>query len=154
MLELLLSRVEFDTSAKRIEIINLETSIKLEINTLGVSPVQIAASFFPRRAMSLEEGSEFCSLSINEFLGLRVNITLNLSLSLTSIVAIVIVQSQEIIIGPSIHLDWENGGLVWEGLIAHFVDPWCKVEVFNWRDGVGFLVIFQHVVVFTGWVDT
>jgi len=76
-----------------------------------------------------------------------------LSLSSSSF-TISVIHSKHVIVRPSVHLDWEYCGLIWESLEAHLVDPWCKIKALDWWDSIELLFLSDLIIVLTWRIKT
>jgi hypothetical protein len=118
----------------------------LKFDTLSVRPGNIVAESIP---ISLELIINVVWQLVLCYLGLDKAVDfafLGISLLLT-FWTIVIVKCKHIVVGPSVHLNWEDRCLEWQCLKAHLLNPWCEVEAINWWHSVVLLAWFELVVV-------
>lgn len=93
--------------------VGLSGDCVLELNAFGHSPVHIAANVI--EALVSQELSH-CGVGSGSFGLFGVNLSLNGGSLGLSEGAVVVVNSKHKVVWLSVHLDWENGGLVWQSI--------------------------------------
>jgi len=124
----------------------------LQIDTLGVSPGHVIANRL--KALVVDVSLHFWHVLGDHCLDLLVKRSLHgISLRLP-LGAVDVVETQSVIVLPTVHLDGEDSGLVREGFESHFVNPGFEVEAFDWWHGVILLVFLKNIVILGGRVKT
>lgn len=132
------------TSSEHLGWVCLRGDGVLKLDAFSDSPVHITANGIKALGSQVLLHSWVGSSSLG-FGG--VNLSLHgSSLSLAK-TAVVVVDSEHPVVWLSVHLDWEDGGLVWQSLKSHLVNPWLEVEAFNGWDSVVLLLLSNLVVV-------
>lgn len=125
----------------------------LKLNALSISPCDIVAESIPILSelsidvvrqlvlgdLSLDEVVDFAFLCISLLLAFW---------------AVFIIKSEHVVVGPAIHLNWEDRSLEWQCLQAHLINPWREVEAINWWHSVVLLACFKFVVVLSRGIKT
>lgn len=62
--------------------------------------------------------------------------------------AIIVINCESEIVLFTVHLDGKNSRLIRQGLVAHLTDPFTKIVIFYWRNGIFLLIISDRVVIF------
>jgi len=129
-------------------------NISLEINRFNVSPADIAACLFPVASVVFKEIGVSGTFVGNLCSSVALDIGSNGLSGFSSLFTVDIIKSQEVIVGPSVHLNWENSCLMWKSFQTHLINPRLEIEAFNWWDSVGNLILLKDVVVLAWWVHT
>lgn len=125
----------------------------LKLDALSVSPGDVIAEALP---VALEVVPDV--LSEGRLLNFGLDQFLNLAFdgvsSLLPLLAILIVKGQHVVVGPAVHLDWEDCRLEGKSGEAQLLNPWLEVEAVDGWDGVVLLARFDLVVVLAWRVQT
>ena len=126
----------------------------LQRDTLKPGPLDILAEGLPRvvvEVLLLDAVGQFGSIDIS--LDLLVQFRLLGSSGVLKWLAVVLIDSQHVVIAVAVHLDRENGRVVRKRLVAHFVNPRSEVKALDWRHGTLLLVVSDLIVVLTWRVE-
>ena len=130
----------------------LNWHLSCKVDALGVSPVDIAA--VNAETILVDVGLHSRKLSGNNVLYCCVYLGLNSLSCITSGGTVSIIKSEHKVVGPSIHLNWEDSCLVWQSFKTHLINPGLEVEAFNWWNGVVLLLFGDFIVVLAWWVNS
>ena len=124
----------------------------VKVNAFGVGPVDIPTI----SAEPILIDSRLHSWKGSCHYGLDTGIDRRLlgASSLCSCWAIVVVEGKHKVVGPSVHLDWEDSRLVRKGFETHLVYPWLEIKSVNWWNCIVFLTFLNNIVILSRRVNS
>lgn len=125
----------------------------LELDALRVGPGDVITETLPVRLEASLDGVCECGF-LNQFLHLIINLGLDGLSCLLPLRAIVVVEGEHVVVGPAVHLNWEDGRLEGECSESQLFDPWLEVEAVDGWHGIVLLARLDLVVVLAWRVQT